>query len=131
MRNRGSSILIENSRVCLIKRSRDGQVYYVIPGGGIDKGETPELAAKREAYEELGVKIIVKEIFGKVEYKGTQFFFLADIVEGEIGIGTGEEFTDANRNRGTYEPMWVDIDKLSLIDVRPKEVAEKIQSIFN
>lgn len=130
MRNRGSAILLENNKVVLIKRNRDGQIYYVFPGGGIEKGETPELAAKREAFEELGVNINVNECFGKVKYNGTQYFFLADIVEGEIGTGMGEEFTDTNRNRGTYEPMWVEIDKLSLIDIRPKEVAEKIQSLL-
>ncbi|SFM47587.1 mutator mutT protein [Gracilibacillus orientalis] len=131
MRKRGSAILLENNKVVLIKRNRDGQIYYVFPGGGIEKGETPDLAAKREAFEELGVNINVNECFGKVEYNGTQYFFLADIVEGEIGTGMGEEFTDTNRNRGTYEPMWVEIDKLSIIDIRPKEVAEKIQFLLS
>jgi 8-oxo-dGTP diphosphatase len=130
LRNRGSAILINNNKVVLIKRKRDDQIYYVFPGGGIEKGETPELATKREAFEELGVRINVNELFEKVEYNGTQYFFLADIVEGEIGTGLGEEFTDTNRNRGTYEPMWVELDKLSLIDIRPKEVAEKIQSLI-
>jgi 8-oxo-dGTP diphosphatase len=101
LRNRGSVILIENSKVVLIRRVREGQIYYVFPGGGIEKGETPELATKREAFEELGVKINVYECFDKVEYNGTQYFFLANIVEGEIGTGMGEEFTDTNRNRGT------------------------------
>jgi 8-oxo-dGTP pyrophosphatase MutT (NUDIX family) len=73
--------------------------------GGMGKGETPETAAKREVLEELGVKINVKECFGKVEYNGTQYFFLVDIIEGIIGTGNGEEFTNESRNRGTYEPM--------------------------
>jgi 8-oxo-dGTP pyrophosphatase MutT (NUDIX family) len=30
---------------------------YVIPGGGIDMGETPERAAKRECLEEIGIKV--------------------------------------------------------------------------
>jgi len=130
LRNRGSVILLENNKVVLIKRNRNGQVYYVFPGGGIEKGETPEIAAKREALEELGVQINVNDCFEIVEYNGTQYFFLADIVAGKIGTGVGEEFTDTNRNRGTYEPMWMEIEKLSFIDIRPKEVAEKIQFFF-
>ncbi|WP_332635047.1 NUDIX hydrolase [Halalkalibacter flavus] len=113
MRNRGSAILLDNNKIVLIKRNRNGQVYYVFPGGGIEKGETPEIAAKREALEELSVQINVNDCFDIVEYNGTQYFFLADIVAGKIGTGVGEEFTDTNRNRGTYEPMWMEIEKLS------------------
>ncbi|WP_172840430.1 hypothetical protein [Virgibacillus phasianinus] len=47
-----------------------------------------------------------------------------------MGTGLGEEYTDEKRNRGTYLPVWVDIKKLSLIDVRPKEIALKVQSLF-
>ncbi len=37
--------------VGLIKRIRNGSVYYVFPGGGIEEGENPETGAKREAFE--------------------------------------------------------------------------------
>ncbi|CAM5200021.1 Mutator protein MutT OS=Ureibacillus acetophenoni OX=614649 GN=SAMN05877842_11351 PE=3 SV=1 [Ureibacillus acetophenoni] len=130
MRNRGAAIIIEESKVAVIKRTRAGQVYYVFPGGGIEKGETPEMATKREAFEELGVNIIVKDCIKVVEYNGTQYYFLSDIIGGKFGAGLGDEFTDTNMDSGTYEPMWVEIDKLSSLDIRPKEVAEKIKSIF-
>jgi len=131
MRDRGSVVLIENNRVGLIKRTRNGSVYYVFPGGGIEEGENPEIAAKREAFEELGVTVNVQECLAKVEFKGTQYFFLAEIIEGTFGTGQGEEYTDKNRNRGTYLPIWIDIENLSYLDVKPKEISYKIQSIFN
>ena len=62
---------------------------------------------------------------------GTQYFFLAEIIDGDFGTGKGEEYTDENRQRGTYLPMWLEINKLSTNDVKPKEVAIKIQSLFN
>ncbi|MCY9545877.1 NUDIX hydrolase [Lysinibacillus xylanilyticus] len=131
MRNRGSVVIVENDKVGLIQRIRDGSVYYVFPGGGIENGETPEEGAKREAFEELGVEVKVNECIAKVEYKGTQYFFLSEIINGMFGTGQGEEYTDKERDRGTYLPMWVDIKKLSSIDVKPKEVAIKVQSLFN
>jgi 8-oxo-dGTP pyrophosphatase MutT (NUDIX family) len=72
MRERGSVVLLENDRVALIKRKRGSSVVF--PGGGIEKGETPEQAAKREAYEELGVGILVEEHLVKVAFHGTQYF---------------------------------------------------------
>ena len=130
MRNRGSVIIIEEGKVALIKRNRNGSIYYVFPGGGIEDGETPEMASEREAFEELGVKVHVKECISKLENDGTQYFFLAEILEGIIGTGQGEEYLDKSRDRGTYQPMWVEIESLSSLDVKPREVADRIQSLI-
>jgi 8-oxo-dGTP diphosphatase len=131
MRDRGSVVIIENKQVLLIQRISEGSIYYVFPGGGIENGETPEAGAKREALEELGVVVKVNECISEVEFNGTQYFFLAEINSGTLGTGQGEEYTDENRNRGTYLPMWVDIESLSSMDVRPKEVALKVQTLLN
>ncbi|MDN4495624.1 NUDIX hydrolase [Ureibacillus aquaedulcis] len=130
MRDRGSCILIRGKEVALIKRIRDGMIYYVFPGGGIEDGETPEETSKREAFEELGVMINVKDCFHILQYNGTQYYFLAELVEGEIGNGQGEEFTDITRNRGIYQPMWIEIGKLLSIDIRPLEVAKRIHTKY-
>ena len=130
MRNRGSVVIIENNKVALIQRNRDGAVYYVFPGGGIEQGEAPEEGAKREALEELGVDVKIHECIAKVEYNGTQYFFAAEIIDGVFGTGQGEEYIDQTRERGTYLPMWVEISSLSSLDIRPREVAVKVQSLF-
>ncbi|MFT4401732.1 NUDIX hydrolase [Bacillus sp. SW14] len=131
MRDRGSVVIVDKEKVGLIQRIRDGSIYYVFPGGGLEDDETPEEGAKREAFEELGVEVKVNECIAKVEFNGTQYFYLSEIVEGTFGTGQGEEYTNEKRDRGTYLPMWIDIEKLTSIDVKPKEVALKIQSLFN
>nr|WP_285767493.1 NUDIX domain-containing protein [Peribacillus sp. SI8-4] len=130
MRNRGAMILMEKNEVALIRRYRDGNFYYVFPGGGIEKDETPAQAAKREALEELGLVVKVKECIAVIPYHGMQYFFLGDIIDGVLGTGKGEEFTEENGERGTYQPLWVKIEDLSTLDVRPKEVAAKVQSLY-
>jgi 8-oxo-dGTP diphosphatase len=131
LRNRSAVVLIENKKVALIKRIRDGSIYYVFPGGGIEDGERPSDGAKREALEELGVEVNVNECISEVEYNGIQYYFRSEIISGTFGTGQGEEFTEDKSDRGTYLPVWVNINELHSIDVRPKEVALKIQSLFN
>lgn len=128
MRNRAAVILLQNNKIALIKRRKGSQIYYVIPGGGIEAGETPKEAAKREALEELGVKVKLKGMLFKEEYNGTHYFFSGEIEGGEFGTGTGEEFSHQDKNRGTYEPVWIDVGKLSEIDIRPKEIVSKISA---
>jgi 8-oxo-dGTP diphosphatase len=40
--DRGSVVIIEDKKVGLNKRIREGDVYYVFPGGGIEEGDTAE-----------------------------------------------------------------------------------------
>ncbi|WP_370529779.1 NUDIX domain-containing protein [Alkalihalobacillus sp. AL-G] len=47
MRERSSVILIKQKKVALIKREWNEEVYYVVPGGGIEQGESPEQTAIR------------------------------------------------------------------------------------
>ncbi|WP_338011592.1 hypothetical protein [Lederbergia galactosidilytica] len=52
-------------------------------------------------------------------------------MNGVFGTGKGEEYTDENRERGRYLPVWIDIETLSSIDFRPKEVALKLKNLLD
>jgi 8-oxo-dGTP diphosphatase len=124
MRNRGAVVIIQNGKAALIKRVKSCEEYFVFPGGGIEQGETPENAAIREAFEELGVTIQLNECITEVYYKGKQYFYSADILDGKIDQGQGEEFNDPSR--GAYEPIWVSLEEFPFLDIRPQEVARKV-----
>lgn len=126
MRSRAALLIIENGHLALIKRIRDGQTYYVFPGGGIEAGELPQAAAEREAMEELGVKVEMGPRVFPTKGSGNEYYFLASITAGRFGTGTGEEYTDPERGRGSYKPVWVPVEMLTGISLYPETLAVAI-----
>ncbi|HET9909327.1 MAG TPA: NUDIX domain-containing protein [Anaerolineales bacterium] len=117
MRTRAGVVLIEDNKVALIERHRAGLDYFVFPGGGVDEGESPEQGAIREAMEELGVEVSIKQKIAEIYFgrTSTHVYFLVEGVGGEFGSGTGEEYTDADPNHpeeGIYVPIWMPIEEL-------------------
>ena len=124
IRNRGVAIIVQEGEIALIKRIREGETYYVFPGGGIEEGETPEEATKREIYEELGAHIKIEHLIAKVEFKGTEYYFNAHIIDGVFGSGKAEEFE--LKDRGSYIPLWLPIQELEKVNIKPCEVVGSI-----
>jgi 8-oxo-dGTP pyrophosphatase MutT (NUDIX family) len=124
-RGRAAVVLRDDSRVALIRRVREGHTYFVFPGGGIRTGETPADAAAREAHEELGVRVVLGPRLLIEEFRGqTVHYFSALIVGGEFGTGTGDEIrSSGTTERGTYEPVWIELADLLHYDVRPRALA--------
>ena len=116
MRTRAGIVLIEDNKVALIERHRAGLDYYVFPGGGVDDGESPEQAAIREAMEELGVEVAIKQKVAVIHFdQSTQVYFLVERVSGEFGTGMGEEFTDSDPDdpqEGIYIRIWMPIEEI-------------------
>jgi 8-oxo-dGTP diphosphatase len=124
-RARAAVVLRDESRIALIRRVRDGRTYFVFPGGGIHAGETPAEAAEREAHEELGVRVVLGPRLLIEEFRGqTVHYYSALIVGGDFGTGTGDELRrSGTTERGTYEPVWMEIRDLLRYDVRPRSLA--------
>jgi mutator protein MutT len=132
MRIRAGIILIQGEKVALIERHRAGLDYFVFPGGGVDEGETPEQAAIREAMEELGIEVAIKQRIAEIQFgqKSRQIYFLVEQTGGEFGTGIGEEFTDADPDspeEGVYTPIWMPIYELSVHEnIYPADVSKLV-----
>jgi 8-oxo-dGTP diphosphatase len=132
MRIRAGIVLIQDNKVALIERHRAGLDYFVFPGGGVDEGESAEEAAVREAMEELGVTVVIKQKVAEVQVgqKSRQIYFLAEQTSGEFGTGVGEEFTDSDPyspEEGIYIPIWMPVDELlHHQNVYPADVAKLV-----
>ena len=131
---RARIVLVEHGKVALIRRVRDGHTYYLFPGGGVEEGETPEQAARREAVEELGVEVELGPLVHQESFGGTIFLYYdAWIVGGSFGTGAWPDhaaLTDRERERsGTHEPVWVPLEELPGLDVRPRALGDSAHAL--
>ncbi len=130
MRQRAGVLAIRNGRIALLERHRAGQQYWVIPGGGVEPGETVEVAAVREAAEELGADVELGPL--RVQFDATapngahgrHWYFAATLDTDEIEV-VGPELEEDPAS-GTYEAVWVALEDLAACDVRPPEIAELV-----
>lgn len=128
-RESARAIIIENNKVLTVFRRKideEGNVkeYYVIPGGGIEEGETNEETVVRELKEELGLEINILGYIGVVEKDKTiEHYFHVERVNGEPTIGGPEK--EKNCDSNYYEPRFVKITELSKLDFQGIDLIEK------
>ena len=128
MRKRAGIILIQEGKLALMERHRQGRHYFAFPGGGVDEGETDEQAAIREAMEELGIEVGIAQKAATILREGRrdQVYFLVKCLGGEYGTGTGEEFDEVDEENGTYNPVWMPLGELLEKNVVPRGLAELV-----
>ncbi|MDP3052121.1 MAG: NUDIX domain-containing protein [bacterium] len=126
------AIIVDSGKILLINRLERDESYWVIPGGGVEQGESREQAVERECLEELGIKVQVKRLFlrrigDKPGMEGQhEFFYLCSMVGGKVGTGQGPEFQPRTQYKGEYKIGWVDLKKLLDINLKPQEVKNRI-----
>jgi 8-oxo-dGTP diphosphatase len=125
MSYRAAILLLQDDKIALIERHRQGFHYFTFPGGHVDEGETPEQAAVREALEELGLEVVLKKLVAKMGWQGKwQYYYRVEVTGGIFGSGCGEEMLDTLPGRGTYRPMWMPLVELLNQPVKPHQLAE-------
>lgn len=125
--------LIENQgNILFIKRSRNGDVYYVLPGGGVEEDDAdPEDALRREIREELSVEgTIGDQVFEFFDtFQGVtthQIIFECVIPTTSVSLGEGPERKQQSPENA-YEMIWVPSKDMSTIGIRPPQLGEWMQ----
>jgi 8-oxo-dGTP pyrophosphatase MutT (NUDIX family) len=128
---RAGIVLLTDSGVAAIERVRDGKTYYVLPGGQVEDGESPQEAAVRETHEELGLIVSLDGLVAVVHFRGsTQYYYRAEALGGEFGSGKGEELTSpAESKAGSYRAVWIERRQLAVLDVRPQAIAVALAAV--
>jgi len=108
---RVGAIVIREDRILLIHRFKNGQEYWVLPGGGVEDDETLEEALVREVMEETSLNLLSCEILDMCEIDNCQhYLYRCELSEGTPEIG-GPEKSNSNENN-IYILEWVSAKKV-------------------
>ena len=137
---KSTRLIIEDGEdIIFIKRTKKvnggTKIYYVLPGGTLDEGETYEQAGIREAKEELSVDIVldgllVKEYSEDVDKE--ECFYFAKIVSGKVKPGDGPEFKNMSIDSpyGLYEIVRISKKEIAAYNILPITVKDKLVATY-
>jgi 8-oxo-dGTP diphosphatase len=131
-RLRANIIVLSDKSVLVIHRRKDNNEYWVLPGGGIETGETPLVAAQRELQEETGlVSDSLKFAFeAENELDGlTHPYFVVETDNKEVQLGGPEAVRASDTNSYVHE--WHDIHELPNLDLVPRKGKEALITYLN
>lgn len=119
-------VVIKNGKI-LLSYVKDEDFYFYI-GGKMEFGETVRQACKREIKEECNAEFTFKKILYIRDYirpeedeHSLELFVLGDIDKFEELEG----FPDPEFPENHYQ-TWVDVNKLSETNVKPKNLTDRI-----
>jgi 8-oxo-dGTP diphosphatase len=128
IRIRVAVILVKEDKILLVKHSKYGREYWLLPGGGLEYGETIETCAKRELKEEtnleieLGELVLVNESIPPDKHRHVlNLCYWARFIGGELKVGKDGVLIDA---------MFIPINKLPDLMIFPnlkKEIIEILE----
>ena len=111
----------QTKQILLIHRWKNGEEYFVIPGGGAESGETAVQSAQREIREELGWSLSEKQLQPAFTFRNSQrleIYFRATISHTSAPMIQGEEALRSH-TQNIYQPEWLDIEAICGLNLRP------------
>jgi len=133
MADAARAIIIENGKILLMQRDKEGSRYATLVGGRRDPDESIEACLKREIMEETGLKIKQHQLVYIEPHTApynNQYIFLCTVEpHDEVVLQELSEENIMNESQfmnNTHEPIWVSVSSFKSIPFRTPKLQEEI-----
>lgn len=116
-RIRAAVAVLHEGRLLLVQHTKAERSYWLLPGGGLDWGESLQEAARREVLEETGIEVAPRELLFVSETLApdrskhvVHMVFAATYQRGEPFVPSETRITDVR---------WVPLQEVSGLTVHP------------
>jgi len=116
-RIRAAAAIVQDGALLLVRHEKEGRGYWMLPGGGVQWGESIDAAVRREMIEETGLEVrtgallFVKDTIHPEGARHMVHIVLrAEVLGGEVR---------PSQDPRVVETRWVPFSELSSIDFRP------------
>lgn len=114
--------------ILLIHRQKKQRNYWVVPGGGAKRSETPRETAIREINEELQIELTPAQL-RQLFVIDDEYFFLTDYRQKAVPDISGEE-KERSTSTNVYRLAWVTLSELLKINLMPPALSSKILAVI-
>jgi len=129
IRNSAKAIIFKDGKMLATKIKDNDEIFYIMPGGGQDSGETLEEAVVREVIEEFGILVKPLSLEFVVEGVTGEKFHRVDLVFHcrYLNEVPGVDIK-GDLNQIGYD--WLAIDDLENMPLYPSRLRQQIKNLY-
>lgn len=124
---RVAGIILKDTNILLIHRTKPDREYWVLPGGGLeDTDSSPEAGLLREISEETTLSVEVLRLIYTHDYTTNNgLYYLCRYISGQPKLGDFIEKQKMESGKDDlYEPAWVPVSTLPNLLLYPLEIRD-------
>ena len=129
--DRARAVIYKDGKVLLMHRTRKGTIFYVLPGGTAEEGETPEITVMREIKEETSLETKLSKKLTTLSTKDgiTHHIYECVYISGTPMIASDSpEKSDVDN---IYDLVWIEPTQLPSLDMWPAEIKPFLVEYFS